>query len=57
MAWHFLLPLLPVTAKVFHFLLLRGWVIVRLAVLLAMVKADSPVAVPRPAMTTEKGSG
>ena len=49
MAWHFLLPLLPVTAKVFHFLLLRGWVIVRLAVLLAMVTAVGLVAYRRPA--------
>src|SRR5437773_8799753 len=53
MAWHFLLPLLPVTAKVFDFLLLRGWVILHLAVLLARVRVVDLVACRRPAKEKE----
>ena len=52
----FRLRLPPAMARQSDSLLRLDSVTLQLAVLLAMVKADSPVAVPRPAMTTEKGS-
>ena len=55
MAWRFPLRLLPVTAKIVHFLLRPGSAIVHLAVPLAMAKAVGLVACRRPAR--EKGFG
>ena len=55
MAWRFPLRLLPVTAKIVHFLLRPGSAIVHLAVPLAMAKAVGLVACRRPARETGFG--